>query len=213
MANLGKLFIFGTGGHAVAVMDAAQSCGFEIQGFIDPQGPASICGMPVISDLRDTEGSHLALGIGSNFLREKVFREARELLPNSEFPLIIHSASFVSPLAVVEEAAVVLAMASVGPKSRVGRGSLLNTAASLDHDSHMDSWSSLGPGARTGGNVSIGKRSVIGLQAGISNQVTIGPDSILGAYSFANKDLEKNLVAYGIPAQVIRSRHTEDPYY
>ena len=213
MANLGKLFVLGSGGHAVAVMDAAQSCGFEIQGFVDPKGPDSVSGLPVISDVRDAGGSYLALGIGTNFLRERVFHETRELVPDSEFPPIIHSASFVSPLATVEEAAVVLAMASVGPQSRVGTGSLLNTGASLDHDSLMDSWSSLGPGARTGGNVSIGQRSVVGLQAGISHGVTVGPDSILGAHSFAKKDLEKNLVAYGIPAEIIRSRQTEDPYY
>ena len=213
MANLGNLFVLGSGGHAVAVMDAAQSYGFKIQGFVDSEGPASISGLPVISDVRDTDGSYLALGIGTNFLREKVFQETRALLHYSEFPPIIHSTSFVSPLAIVEEAAVVLAMASVGPQSRVGRGSLLNTGASLDHDSLMDSWSSLGPGARTGGNVSIGQRSVVGLQAGISHGVTVGPDSIVGAHSFANKDLDRNLVAYGIPARMIRSRRIEDPYY
>ena len=41
---------------------------------------------------------------------------------------------------------------------------------------------------------------------------TIGDDTIVGANSYVNHDVESLVVAYGSPASVVRSRKSSDPY-
>jgi sugar O-acyltransferase (sialic acid O-acetyltransferase NeuD family) len=207
------MFVLGTGGHATAVMDVALSAGFEVVGFVDAGHDGEKLGLPVVADVTSTAGSALALGIGSNFLREKVFLETKAALPDAWFPPVVHATASVSPLSKLAEGSVVFAMASVGPQSNLGTGALVNTGASLDHDSQLESFASLAPGVRTGGTVRIGQRAVIGLQAGVLQGVTIGADSVIGAHSFVNDDVDDLSVAWGIPAKVIRKRAHDEPYY
>jgi galactoside O-acetyltransferase len=54
---------------------------------------------------------------------------------------------------------------------------------------------------------------MVGMQAGILQGVTVGSDSVIGAHSLVNQDVESNTVAWGTPARVMRSRAREDAYY
>lgn len=53
-------------------------------------------------------------------------------------------------------------------------------------------------------NVRIGSHSVI------MPNVVIGENSIVGAFSFVNKDLPSNVLAYGVPVNVIRDLSAEE---
>jgi acetyltransferase-like isoleucine patch superfamily enzyme len=55
-----------------------------------------------------------------------------------------------------------------------------------------------------GGEVEIGSHSMIGIGAVVSNRVKIGKESVIGGNSFVIKDIPENVVAYGIPAKIIR---------
>jgi acetyltransferase-like isoleucine patch superfamily enzyme len=76
----------------------------------------------------------------------------------------------------------------------------------------MQDFSSLAPGAITSGLVTIGARSAVSLGAVIKQRVTIGNDTIIGANSYVNQDIESNCIAYGTPAKKIRFRNSKDPY-
>jgi acetyltransferase-like isoleucine patch superfamily enzyme len=54
------------------------------------------------------------------------------------------------------------------------------------------------------GKVTIGKKACIGSHSVVMPGVTIGENSILGAFSFVNKDIPPNVVAMGQPAKVVR---------
>lgn len=209
------LYILGAGGHASSVLDAAVSAGWDVTGFIDPQKTGTHHNFPV---LPNSEGLSLdevvfALGIGTNFSRESVFESFRTNHPTAQFPPIIHSTAWVSPLAQLAEGSVVLSTASVGAGARIETGGLVNTGASLDHDCVLGPFSSLGPGARTGGTVTIGGRTMVGLGAAVLHAVTIGDDTVIGAQALVTQDLPDNVVAIGVPARTTKSRTREDSYY
>ena len=54
------------------------------------------------------------------------------------------------------------------------------------------------------GEVIIKENARIGTHSTIMPGVTIGENSIVGAYSFVNKDIPDNAVAYGVPVKIIR---------
>jgi acetyltransferase-like isoleucine patch superfamily enzyme len=54
------------------------------------------------------------------------------------------------------------------------------------------------------GPVILKKNSRIGTHSAVMPNVTVGDNSIVGAFSFVTKDIPKNVVAFGIPARIVR---------
>ena len=60
---------------------------------------------------------------------------------------MIHPRAYVSPRTTVETGSVVLPMAVVNTGVRVGEGCIINIGALIDHDSVIENWVHLAPGA------------------------------------------------------------------
>lgn len=54
------------------------------------------------------------------------------------------------------------------------------------------------------GKVHLKKNCKIGSHSVIMPGVTVGENSIVGAFSFVNKDIPANVLAFGVPAKVIK---------
>ncbi|MFA5049552.1 MAG: acyltransferase [Candidatus Micrarchaeia archaeon] len=52
------------------------------------------------------------------------------------------------------------------------------------------------------GKITIKKNACVGSHSVIMPGVTIGENAIVGAFSFVNKDIPENAIAFGIPIQV-----------
>jgi sugar O-acyltransferase (sialic acid O-acetyltransferase NeuD family) len=210
-----QLVILGHGGHAKSVADAAGSAGFAVIGFLglaeDHQPDHGTPALQSLDDI-DLESTEIALGIGANFVRARVAADVVNSYPRARFVAVIHVTAWVSPLAEISPGSVVLAHAAVGPGAKLGFGAVLNTGSSLDHDSRLQDFASLGPGARTSGDVSIGERSAMGLQSGILQGRSVGRDSVVGAQSLVTRNIPDLTVAWGIPCAPMRDRKAEDTH-
>ena len=60
------------------------------------------------------------------------------------------------------------------------------------------------------GKVVLKRNCRIGAQSVIMPGVTVGKNSVVGAFSFVNKNIPANVVAFGIPAKVIRKLKKEE---
>ncbi len=60
------------------------------------------------------------------------------------------------------------------------------------------------------GKVVLKRNCKIGSHSLIMPGVTIGENSVIGAFSFVNKDIPKNVIAYGIPVKVIKKINKKD---
>ena len=60
------------------------------------------------------------------------------------------------------------------------------------------------------GRVVIKRNARIGSHSLIMPGVTIGENAVIGAFSFVNEDIPDNVVAYGIPAKVVRYQEKSD---
>ena len=211
-----KIIIFGAGGHATSVADVAHSAGYEVTAFVDKNKVGEkLLGRDVVDELTaidDWLNYYVAIAIGDNFARHRLYADLHSRWPSLSFPPLIHRSATISHYAQIGSGTVVMPGALVGPNSVVGEFCVLNSRASIDHDTRMRDFSSLGPGAITGGRVSIGSRSNVAISATVTNGISIGNDTIVGANSFLSDSLPNNVVAYGTPAKIVRQRKSDDPY-
>ena len=56
------------------------------------------------------------------------------------------------------------------------------------------------------GKITLKKNCRIGSHSLIMPGVTVGENSIIGAFSFVNKDIPDNVIAVGIPVKIIKKR-------
>ena len=98
----------------------------------------------------------------------------------------------------------------INPRARIGENVIVNTAASIDHDCVIEDGAHLCPGTHLAGGVNIGRGAWIGIGAVVSDHLQIGANSIIGAGAVVTHDIPNNVVAYGVPAKVIRKINTND---
>ncbi|QPN64310.1 acetyltransferase [Synechococcus sp. CBW1004] len=216
------LLIIGASGHAHALLALLQRHGgFQPVGLIDSfKAPGSqVHGLPILggeTDLPRLCGchgvQHLLVAIGDNFQRQAISERIRRELPTAIFPTLVDPSAVVAPDAHLVAGVVVMAQAHVGAGCMLEEGALLNTRASLDHDSTMSPYASLAPGVVTGGRVRIGARSFVGLGAQLIQRIQIGQDTVVGAGALVLSDMPERVLTYGAPARVVRSRQPDEPY-
>lgn len=203
---MGSLIIWGAGGHAKVLADAARMSGWRIEAFLDDLQPArngeAFFDSVVYGDLKAFEGNEpVAIGLGIGDCRTRLACADRARQQGWTLPVIIHPRACVSSTARVEEGAFLAAGAVVNPDSELARAAIVNTAATVDHDCRIGAGVHLAPGVHLAGGVSIGARTLIGLGAVVKPGVRIGDDCIVGAGAVVTRDLPNGVTVAGVPAR------------
>jgi sugar O-acyltransferase (sialic acid O-acetyltransferase NeuD family) len=217
-----RVALFGASGHARVVADMLERSGlFEIAGLIVSNLPAgTMCfGYCVLGSEMDLPGlidqygiQAGAIAVGDNWRRSQFLARIERVSPALRFVTAVHPSAQIGRDVTIGRGTVILAGAVVNSGSQIGPFSLINTKASLDHDGRMGSFTSLAPGATVGGGVEIGDFSAISLGASVIHRVRIGSHSVIGAGAVVIRDIPDRVVAFGVPAVVVRSRAPGDEY-
>jgi sugar O-acyltransferase (sialic acid O-acetyltransferase NeuD family) len=214
-----ELFIFGAGGHAASIASLGRSCGYKVVGFIESSGMIQdFKGLPVFTEeiFQRIQSINLVLAIGDNFQRFVIEERISKLINDSGnsviYPRLIHPYSEVSHDASVGIGSCIFPGVTVGSESEVGKHCILNHQSSLDHESQMMDFSSLSPGAITGGRVNIGIRTSVMMNASVAHNIKIGNDVVIGANSFLSQDAQTLNFYAGSPARVVRERYAGEKY-
>jgi sugar O-acyltransferase (sialic acid O-acetyltransferase NeuD family) len=211
-----SLFVIGAGGHAKSIAEVAIAAGFTIKAFISPDSyDSEFMGVRVLNSLPEdiaARAESIAIGIGANYLREKVLLELQESCELSRFPTIVHPSAIIASSAHIAPGSTIHQNSVVGPSTRIGKFCTVNTSATIGHDCVMHDFSSMGPGAHTGGGVTIGNRAHVSIGAIAIHGIAIGNDSILGAGSCATNSIPELTVSVGTPARALKQRLINDPY-
>ncbi len=83
----------------------------------------------------------------------------------------------------------------------MSQGAVINTAATLDHESHVGPFAHIAPGCGIAGRVMIGEGAFIGLGTQVIDKIRIGRWTTVGAGSVVVRDLPAGVTALGIPAK------------
>ena len=217
-----NIVVIGSSGHAKVVIDILENEGrYKIVGLLDRYrkiGDQTL-GYPVLGkeeDLVELVDKHELKGgiiaIGDNFSRGAVAARVREACQGFPFVSAIHPRASIATEVAIGEGTVVMAGVTINRCCSVGSFCILNTNSSLDHDSVMESFSSLAPGVTTGGECRIGTYSAVGLGSSVIHRIHVGEHSVIGAGSTVLHNVDSFKVAYGTPARMIRDRSAGDKY-
>lgn len=158
----------------------------------DVVGPASR-----LADLRGAA----VLAIGHNPIRLAI----ADAWKGRAWARVTHPTAAILASAAIGDGTVVFAGAVVGSGARVGRHVIVNSGAIVEHDCVIEDGVALGPGVCMGGRVTVGRGAFISAGATLAPRVTIGSGTVVGAGSVVTEDLPPDVLAFGVPARVVKS--------
>jgi acetyltransferase EpsM len=197
----------GAGGHAKVVLDAALESQCPVACLVDdaPQG-ADLLGVRVISTADEVwlanRDFNFIVAVGDNGRRSWLFQKM--LLKGGDPATIIHPAASVSRHAQVGRGTVICAGVVINAGAKIGENCILNTACSIDHDCRIGSHAHVCPGVHLAGNVVIGTGTMLGTGTAVIPGRTIGCWTTVGAGAAIVRDIPDRVVAFGVPARVMR---------
>lgn len=191
------VLVFGAGGHARSVKDALERLGgavmAEVPGTSDPAaGDAA-----AVQVLR-SEGARALVAIGDNRTRMRVIARIPEEL---RADALVAASATVSSEAQLAPLCVVLEHAHVGPGARLGYGTIINTAAVVEHDCRVGEGVHVAPGAVLLGGCSVGDGAFIGGGAVVLPSIHVGQEATVGAGAVVLEDVEPGATVVGVPGR------------
>ena len=200
-----KLIIIGASGHGQVVADIAikmnkwQSIAF----LDDDESIKTSMGLEVIGKTADAftykEEADFFVAIGSNTTREKV--QEKFIEQGLSVISLIHPSAVIGTDVEIGIGSVVMAGIVINSSTRIGKGCIINTNSSLDHDNVIEDYVHISPGASLAGTVKVGKGSWLGIGSVVSNNVNICSSCKLGAGAVVVKDITEPGTYVGVPVR------------
>jgi sugar O-acyltransferase (sialic acid O-acetyltransferase NeuD family) len=205
MKNKNKLLIIGASGHGKVVADIALKMN-KWQSIVfldDDESLRTSMGIKIIGS-SDEISEHINeyeifVGIGNNITRQKI-HEMLETL-GASIPVLIHPNAVVGEQVDFGNGTVVMAGAVVNCCTRIGKGCIINTGSTIDHDNFIEDYVHISPGSHLAGTVKIGQGSWLGISSVVSNNVEVTKDCIVGAGSVVIKDITESGIYVGVPVR------------
>ncbi len=195
------MILYGAGGHAKVVHDCIISEGNIIHGvFDDNLSKKSFLGFDVISPYSANHFTRekLIICIGSNRKRFELSKIIKHKIGTT-----IHHTAFLPESFEVNLGIMVMARSAIQTNATIGKHTIINTGAIVEHDCMIDDFVHIGPGAVICGNVKIGFGAFIGANVTILPGLSIGKWTTIGAGSVVVEDIEEGSKIAGNPAKLL----------
>ncbi len=193
------LILLGAGGHAKVLVSLVGALGRHFAGVCDPAlaaaGLREWRGLPVLGDdsaleRHGPDAFEIVLGLGpipQSTKRTQLF----EMLIDKGYriPALAHPDALIDSTTVIEEGAQIMAGSIIQPDCTIGRNAVVNTRASIDHDSEIGDHSHIAPGAVLCGGVKVRESAFIGASATLLPMVVVGVHGLVAAGSTLARSL------------------------
>lgn len=204
-----KIAIIGSGGHARVVLEAIRHAGeVEVAGILDDdvhRHGQALDGVSVIGGVSLLCGSsvdidYVVLAVGSN--KDRLRLASTVTGWGYRLWTVIHPAASVASGVEIGQGSALMAGAIVQPGARLGAFTIINTAATVDHECEVEAGAHLAPGVHLGGNVHVGRGALLGIGTLVHPGRSIGDWAVVGMGSVVVSDIPSYVVAFGVPAVV-----------
>lgn len=200
-----KLIIIGASGHGKVVAEIAKKMEKWQQIFFldDDENIKTALGIDVIGKSDEVNqymsGYDIFVGIGSNPTREKIQNKLEKL--GASIPTLIHPNAVLGEQVNIGKGTAVMAGVIINCCSDIGKGCIINSGATVDHDNVIEDYVHISPGVHLAGTVKVGKGNWLGIGSEVSNNVSIGEGCIIGAGAMVHEDIQTPGTYIGVPAK------------
>ena len=212
-----RVLIIGPGPQARSIPDIIAASGnYELIGFVDMANERRFLRgdgtrFPIYEGTQFPEELRAKLGEFSVLItvdRKGIRQQLIEQVRQAGLPLanILHPSAVISPSARLSGGILIAPGVIIGPGASIGNHVIINSAATIDHDSIVQDDVIISPGVHLAGYVTVKSGTFIGIGACSVPGVTIGVNCTIGAGAVIISDIPDNVVAAGVPAKVIRSQ-------
>ena len=194
----------GAGGHARVVASILRANHVNIHGFFDDSYSGSseiIQGAPLLGRFDDIDNfsddiQSVYLAVGDNLTRKKYY----DFLIEHDFllPPLFHPTAIIELDTSVCDATVVCLGGIIGTEVKIGKGCIVNTGCSVDHESTIGDFVHLAPKVAIAGRTSIGDYTFVGINTAIADKLTIGENVVIGAGSVILTDVPDGAKIFGV---------------
>jgi sugar O-acyltransferase (sialic acid O-acetyltransferase NeuD family) len=198
-----KLLIIGASGHGKVVADIALKMGkWQSIAFLDDDDSVKLSmGIEVIGKsneaIKHISDCEIFVGIGNNTLRKKI-QENLEA-EGASMPTLIHPNSVIGEQVEIASGAAIMAGVVINCCTKIGKGCIINTSASIDHDNIIEDYVHISPGTHLAGTVKVGQGSWLGIGSVVSNNIIITSGCKIGAGAVVVKDISVPGTYVGVP--------------
>lgn len=200
-----KLLIIGASGHGKVCADIAikmkkwQSISF----LDDDKSVKSVLGLEVIGTSDDIfthlDNFDIFVGVGNNTTREMIQKKLES--EGASITTLIHPNAVIGEQVELDSGVVVMAGVVVNCCTVIGKGCIINTGVTIDHDNVIEDYVHISPGSHLAGTVKIGYRTWLGIGTAVSNNVSIMSGCIIGAGSVVISDITEPGTYVGVPVR------------
>jgi acetyltransferase EpsM len=208
-----KLVIWGASGPALVVADIIRLRNeYEIVGYLDnlnPQrkgtdfgGAKVLGGDEELDDLLSAGVRHMIFAFQNNQARLRL----AEMAKAKGFQLVtaLHPTASVAVDVVIGAGTVVRAQSAIGPETRIGENCIIGYGAMISHSCTIADGVHISSGVNVAGSTRIGCASWIAMGATVIDPVQVGRNALVGAGAVVTRDIPDGVVAYGVPAKIVR---------
>ena len=210
-----RLVLVGAGGFGREALDIvvsmnAAGADLELLGYVDDlPGEHPLIGRLGVTFLGTTDElvrlqAGFAIGIGSGEVRRKL---DSKLTAAGCVPItLVHSMATVGADNRIGEGCILAAGARLTTNITLGRHVDIHVNSTIGHDSVLDDFASVYPGATVSGNVRLREGVTIDTGANVLPGVTIGAGAFVGAGAVVTADVEPGVTVAGVPARPINGK-------
>ena len=215
----GQLVIVGAGGFGREVIDIVEAMNeagadLELLGSVDDSDASApllsrrdVSHLGSIADFVEQyagNGVRFVVGIGAGALRRTI--DARLTEADFEPATLRHPMATVGGADRIAEGCIIAAGGRVTTNITLGRHTHLHVNSTIGHDSVLDDFVSVYPGATVSGSVHLCHGVTIGTGANVLPGVTVGEGAFVGAGAVVTADVEAGSTVAGVPARPIRGQ-------
>jgi sugar O-acyltransferase (sialic acid O-acetyltransferase NeuD family) len=206
-----NLILISYSGHSFVSIEVAICMGFKILGYCDvaikDNNPYNLQYFGMEMERKNLElilENDYFVGIGNNHKRYNISDKIFNHIEKNPLTLI-HPNSLISATSSINDFGVlIMPNSTINALASIGRGSIINTGAIVEHECKVGSFCHIAPGVTLLGRVKVGDYSFIGANSVVKEGISIGNNCIIGAGTVVLCDVPSGVTMVGNPGKIIK---------
>ena len=186
-----KILLYGASGHAKVICSIFESMNVDIEGIFDDNKNHDLLNMyPIIGKYNNNYKPNFSIliSIGNNLIRKKISQKI-----SHKFAIAIHKSSIIDNITKIDYGSAIFQNTIIQRDVIIGMHCIINTNSNIDHESYINSFSSICPGVTICGKVNIRELTFIGANSTIIQGITVGKNCIVGAGTVVIKNVNETV--------------------